>query len=100
MSKTFDTTSVSEICKELFKPENHSALIFWVGYLRGGVNRTGSIVWADVREHGETKNKYLQPYYQIFGHTYCKNEIIREDFAMLDCGRRCFILDEESLHEL
>lgn len=97
MSKTFDTTSVLEICKELFKPENHPALVFWVGYLRGGMNRTGSIIWADVREHGEVKNKYLNPYYQIFGHTYVKREIITDDFAMLDCGKKCFILNEEKL---
>lgn len=99
-SKWFDTKDISEICNNLFEPKNHPALIGYVSYFRGGINATGSIIWADVREHGETKNKYLQPYYQIFGHTYCKNEIIREDFAMLDCGRKCFILDEESLHEL
>ena len=99
-SKWFDTKDISEICSNLFEPKNHPALIGYVSYFRGGINTTGSIVWADIREHGETKNKYLQPYYQIFGHTYCKNEIIREDFAMLDCGRKCFILDEESLHEL
>lgn len=97
MSKAFGMTSISELCEELFKPENHSALIFWVGYLRGGLNRTGSIIWADVREHGETKNKYLKPYYQIFGHTYCKKEIITEDFAMLDCGKKCFALNSEEL---
>jgi flavodoxin len=100
MSKTFDTTSISELCEELFKPENHSSLIFWVGYLRGGLNRTGSIIWADVREHGETKNKYLKPYYQIFGHTYCKKEIITDDFAMLDCGKNCFMLNENELCKL
>ena len=45
----------------------------------------------------KTKNKYLQPYYQIFGHTYCKKEIITEDFAMLDCGKKCFELNSEEL---
>ena len=100
MSKTFDTTSISELCEELFKPENHSALIFWVGYLRGGLNRTGSIIWADVREHGETKNKYLKPYYQIFGHTYARKEIITDDFAMLDTGKNCFMLNENELCKL
>ena len=100
MSKTFNTTSIDEICNKLFEPENHSALVFWVGYLRGGLNRTGSIIWADVREHGETKNKYLSPYYQIFGHTYCKKEIITDDFAMLDCGKSCFMLNENELCKL
>lgn len=99
-SNWFDTTDIKEICDNLFKPENHAALIGYVSYYRGGFTHSGSIVWADVREHEETKNKYLEPYYQIFGHTYCKKEIITEDFAMLDCGKKCFILDENSLHEL
>ena len=99
-SNWFNTTDIKEICDNLFKPENHAALIGYVSYHRGGFARSGSIVWADVREHGETKNKYLEPYYQIFGHTYCKEEIITEDFAMLDCGKKCFILDENSLHEV
>ena len=96
-SELFDTTDIHKILEELFKPENHPALIFYVSYFRGGFSLSGSIVWADVREHGETKNKYLEPYYQIFGHTYCKNEIIRDNIAMLDCGKKCFELNDEEL---
>lgn len=96
-SELFDTTDIHKILEELFKPENHPALIFYVSYFRGGFAKSGSIVWADVREHGETKNKYLEPYYQIFGHTYCKNEIIRDNIAMLDCGKKCFELNDEEL---
>ena len=96
-SELFDTTDIHEILEELFKPENHPALIFYVSYFRGGFSLSGSIVWADVREHGETKNKYLEPYYQIFGHTYCRNEIIRDNIAMLDCGKKCFELNDEEL---
>lgn len=96
-SEWFDTTDIHKILEELFKPENHPSLIGYVSYYRGGFGPSGSIIWADVREHGETKNKYLQPYYQIFGHTYCKKEIITEDFAMLDCGKKCFELNSEEL---
>ena len=100
ISNVFGTTNIDELCEELFKPKNHPALIFYVSWYRGGGEQSGSIVWADVREHNEIPNKYLMPYYQIFGHTYARNPIIEKHWAMLDYGKSCFILDEESLHNV
>ncbi len=88
---------IDNICSELMTDLRG---LWCVGYVRGGEQPKGSIIWSDVREHGETPNKYLMPYFQVFGHTYCRKEIIRDDFAMLDCGKKCFVIDENELYGL
>lgn len=60
-------------------------------YLRGGPNKTGSIVWSDVREQDREST-----YYQIFGHTQLMSEpVITDNYACLDV-RKCFILNTET----
>lgn len=68
-----------------------------VSWYRGGHNSSGSPVWADVREHAKSQ---VPQVFQIFGHTYSKEAIIMEHFAMLDRGDSCYILDEEGLHQI
>ena len=98
MVNRYNITDIQGICDKLFEPVNHPGLVFWVGYTRGGEMPTGSIIWADIREHGEEKVKPLCDYFQVFGHTYCRSEIIREDIgiAMLDTGQYCFELSNET----
>lgn len=67
-----------------------------VSFYRGGYADSGSPVWADVREHAKSQ---VPQVFQIFGHTYSKEAIIMEHFAMLDKGDSCYILDEEGLHK-
>ena len=67
-----------------------------VSFYRGGYGDSGSPVWADVREHAKSQ---VPQVFQIFGHTYSKQAIIMEHFAMLDKGDSCYILDEEGLHK-
>lgn len=64
----------------------------WVySYYRGGRDRTGSMVWSDVREYDREPT-----FYQIFGHTQLESEpIITDKWACLDV-RRCFLLDTEN----
>lgn len=61
---------------------------------RGGWEKYGSPVWADVREH---LNDPVADIFQIFGHTYLKEPIFEENFAMLDTGDTCYILDKNGL---
>lgn len=56
----------------------------YISRYRGGIDSSGSIIWADVREHFDNKLKSIK-YYQIFGHTWLKSPIIESRFACLDC---------------
>lgn len=77
---TFLNKPLEEVIKELEV----------ISYLRGGWERYGSCVWNDVREFSNTLE-----YFQIFGHTQMHSEIIKDNFACLDC-RECFILNTET----
>lgn len=61
-----------------------------VSYMRGGWENFGSCIWSDVREFKNDLN-----YYQIFGHTQLKDELICKTFACLD-SRKCFLMDTET----
>lgn len=62
-----------------------------VSFMRGGRNKTGSLIWSDVRE-GDREDTF----YQIFGHTQLESEpIITDKWACLDV-RRCFLLDTDN----
>ena len=65
-----------------------------ISWYRGGYSDTGSPIWADVREHLKSQ---VPQVFQIFGHTYCKKEIIQKNFAMLDRGDSCYILNSKGL---
>lgn len=77
---TFLNKPLEEVIKELEV----------ISYLRGGWERYGSCIWNDVREFSNTLK-----YFQIFGHTQTHSEIIKDNFACLDC-RECFILNIET----
>ncbi len=73
------------------KDEEIVPYLWAVSDLRGGRDRTGSIVWSDVREYDREPT-----YYQIFGHTQQQFfPIIENRYACLDV-RRCFLLDTET----
>ena len=66
---------------------------------RGGLTKTGSIVWADVREwiddqsFDEESAEYTA--YQIFGHTQLIHEAVTKDIACLDC-KKSFMFDKDT----
>ena len=103
------TNTFKEICgldseqiNNFFFNENTSNIpnivgLATVSWYRGGYNTSGSPVWADVREH---INYPVTEVFQIFGHTYSKEAIILENFAMLDDGKSCYILDEDGIKKL
>ena len=75
-------------------------------WYRGGWEKTGSIVWADVREWIKSqsfdKDEESLEYdaYQIFGHTQLNNDpIVTDKFACLDC-RRAFRFEKGKFYEL
>ena len=63
-----------------------------VSWYRGGDQTYGSPIWADIREH---KLHPVEEVFQVFGHTYSWKETITKNFAMLDTGGNCFLLDNE-----
>ena len=68
-----------------------------VSFYRGGGQESGSPVWADVHEH------LLDPVtevFQIFGHTYSYKTVITDNFAMLDIGKSCFMLNDNGIEEV
>lgn len=77
----------------------------WLG------EKSGSILWSDVREKLDlnpleekpipNEDSIVNEYdYQIFGHTQLqKDPIITDKWACIDC-RKAFILDENGLHQI
>lgn len=65
-----------------------------VGYERGGWDKVGSCIWADIRESVE--NKLYSDKRQIVGHTQLSEKpYITSRIACLDV-RQCFILNTET----
>lgn len=67
-----------------------------ISRIRGGWDKYGSIVWADIDElRPEGMNENLPWDYQIVGHSQQKEHpVITKEWACLDC-RRAFILTED-----
>lgn len=84
----------ADIINHFFNNEEHQPLLAKVSFYRGGIDEFSSPVWADVHEHwGKVPNKYISDFFQIFGHTYSKRQIITENWAMLDVGFEYAYLD-------
>lgn len=65
-----------------------------VGVYRGGWDKVGSCIWADIRERIE--HTVIPNFIQIVGHTLSDEpEFWFKDIICLDC-RRCFILNTET----
>ncbi len=60
---------------------------------RGGLDKTGSPLWADYREFGDEKEPFDPNIIQIIGHTQIQSPdpVIRANFRMLD-NRQLYIL--------
>lgn len=77
----------AEIINKFFSQPEYQSILASVSYYRGGWNQYGSIVWADIREHYKVDPiKQMKQFYQVFGHTYAKQRIITDYWAMLDTG--------------
>lgn len=93
---TNDWLKYSLVCniQEFISGEYEEDLIshLWeVSFMRGGWNKTGSLIWSDVRE-GDRESTF----YQIFGHTQLEQDpYITDKYACLDV-RRCFLIDTET----
>lgn len=84
----------AKIANSLFKNKNDEFYIALLepSYYRGGLENTGSMVWADVREYESGE----EGVYQIFGHTQLTDSpIIDKFFADLDC-RKPFYINEDT----
>lgn len=65
-----------------------------IGYERGGWDKVGSCIWADIRE--SVKNELYTDKRQIVGHTQLSEKpYITSKIACLDV-RKCFILDTKT----
>ena len=76
-----------------FRKENFPSLAC-LSFYRGGYRRTGSCVWADIRE--SLNHKLLEGYHHIVGHTQLESEPYKADTITCVDVRRCFILDTET----
>ena len=76
-----------------FREENFPSLAC-LSFYRGGYHRTGSCVWADLRE--SLKHELLEGYHHIVGHTQLESEPYKADTITCVDVRRCFILDTET----
>ena len=76
--------------QSLLRAPNGYEVLAEMGAERGGHDKWGSIIWADVAEMEMTEP--LPGIYQIFGHTLDSEPIITNDWACLDCAH-AFVLD-------
>ena len=72
-------------------PLNHSSLNE-VSFYRGGFD-VGSCIWGDIREYRLAEK--IPNVYQIFGHTQLEMEVIKPEYACLDC-KKAFVLNTET----
>lgn len=81
----------ADFLNSLKNNNEYNWLLWEISANRGGGDFDGSCIWADVYEHLDNEFIYnLDEFkkhniYQIFGHSYCKQELITNNFAMLDC---------------
>ena len=99
--------AVNEFCNH-YKEETYNVLysLSRCSWYRGGFEKIGSIVWADVREwvkeqvFDESEEQVEYNAYQVFGHTQLNSDpIVTDKFACLDC-RRAFRFDNGKFYEL
>lgn len=62
--------------------------------LRGGIDKCGSPVWADVKEITEECNLYKYADYYVFGHTQTDEPIITDTYACLDTHQAYIVTPE------
>ena len=62
--------------------------------LRGGIDKCGSPVWADVKEIERECELYRDADYYVFGHTQLDRPIITDIYACLDCHQAFRITPE------
>lgn len=88
----FELSDLEDFQKFL-KDDNYPALEA-LSFYRGGWQRTGSCIWADIRE--SASYELLPGFKHIVGHTQLTEEPYETDsVACLDV-RRCFMLDTET----
>lgn len=93
-----DVTPLEHLFNDVCTKYNLQKYIWRISAERGGRDKFGSIVWADLCEHQENCwdngtdmefNKSLTLDYQIFGHTLGSPDIdkpeLTRNYAMLDC---------------
>lgn len=89
------------VINNFFNKEQNQMLLAMVSWYRGGVDDFSSPLWADIHEHyGVTPNKYIKDFFQIFGHTYSKQRIITNNWAMLDFGKDATYLEDGVLKDM
>jgi len=99
MRYNFPTISEDELTAELLNdlvgyPDFMSALGD-ISMYRGGDKPFGSMIWADIMEHGAKSNR-LEGVVQVFGHTQVNQPFnFGNSFYCLDC-QRAFILDRSN----
>lgn len=63
--------------------------------------KTGSILWSDVRERYLDKSENIEDIYQVFGHTRLNGKpIITEEWACIDCSKPFMIYENGLIAEL
>ena len=96
----------------LDNPRGISALSEISNYRTWLGEKSGSIVWSDIREKIDLKksnehnifqndDSIVEKYdYQIFGHTLMKKPIINDNWACLDCKKAFILTDEVKFEEV
>ena len=78
---------------------NGPIALWAVSRYRGGIDKSGSILWSDAREKLGNDDKLEGDWFQVFGHTQLMKPFIMETWACLDC-RNAFIIDSEGFKQV
>lgn len=98
--KLLDFELNAEGLNSLIEHKQGQIILGMVSRERGGYERYGSCLWADIHEHLWAWEKFdKDKLYQIFSHSFgyptLDEYLIADDIAMLDC-RKTFVLDCET----
>lgn len=74
--------------------KSHWSALEDLSWFRGGYNRVGSCIWADIRESIE--HDLLPEFHHIVGHTQLEANPYKDKNITCVDVRRCFILDTET----
>ena len=84
-----------------FSDEGQMALSQISNYRSWFGEKTGSILWSDVRERYVDKGEDIEGVYQVFGHTRLLGKpIITEQWACIDCSKPFMIHENGLIAEL
>ena len=97
--ETIGELAVENLNKLPYTKEGLVSLGAYSKYRGWGGEKTGSVIWSDVRERILTPTENYTEFFQVFGHTRSYAPIVTDNWAMLD-SKEAFLIDNEGIKKI